>query len=158
MSLIREHLGPPMMTHRARAYLVIVGARCLALAVCCLAMPGSFRSPSYEVIKQVIPSPSAQAALAIWGVVFGVGAILAVVAAVAGNEDVARWALVVSALTSSLWVGGFFAAMFTGTLTGPTGPIVWGAVVLKDLTMLRQPLRNPFEPLIRKVADETSER
>jgi hypothetical protein len=142
------------MTPRARAYITIAGLRHLLVGAFCLAAPEQFRSSSYQPIKTALPAPESQALLW-WGVMFVGTAMLAATAAVRGREGIARWALLASVLSSAVWAAGFVAGAIEGVLTGPTGPIIWTAVTLKDITMLRAPMRNPFEPVIRKALADT---
>lgn len=143
-----------VMSLRARAYLIIAGLRHTALGICCILFPAAFAGPSYDAIKSALPV-GPELSLQLWGLLFMGTALLAFVGAVLGREGEARWALLASVITSALWAGGFFAALRSGNLTGPTALVLCLAVTLKDLTMLRAPMRNPFEPLVRKVlADE----
>jgi small-conductance mechanosensitive channel len=144
---------PERMTPRARAYLLIAGTRHLLVGLACLLVPRSFSSPSYDAIKSVIPGVHPTQAIATWGVVFLATAILCLVAAVLGREGTARSALLASVVASALWSGGFIAQVAQHGLEIAVGAgIVWTAVTLKDLTMLRQPMRNPFEPVVRRLA------
>ncbi|GEL47394.1 hypothetical protein CHO01_25100 [Cellulomonas hominis] len=136
------------MTPRARAYMTICALRHLLLGLMCVVRPGDFTSPSYDGVKAVLPVPP-DAALITWGVAFVLVALVAVHAAVTGSEESARHALTGSVVVTAMWVGGFVWSILTGSLVGWSGVIVWTALAAKDLTMLRDPLRNPFEDLIR---------
>jgi hypothetical protein len=139
------------MTPRARVYMAICAARHLLLGIACLLNPEGFTSGSFSGVKNVLhwlvpPDPM----LRIWGVVFvGVGAVCAL-AVLLGRPEIARNVLLASVIVSFCWTGGFIASIWTGQSAGWSGVIVWAAVAGKDLTMLQDPLRNPFEPLIRK--------
>ncbi len=145
------------LTPRARAYMVIVATRHVLVGLVCIAAPGTFRSGSYSGIKQALPF-GGDASLCAWGVMFAATGLLAAYAAWSAGEQPARFALLWSVITSAFWVGGFGAAWAAGDLAGWTGPIIWATVTAKDCTMLRSPLRNPFEPVVRKVLDTDGRR
>jgi hypothetical protein len=152
------HVLPGEMTPRARAYMVICAFRHLLIGIACFLAPQGFRSETYEGIKNLLPMPP-DTAIAGWGGMFLAAGIFAAAAAWLGREGEARWALLASVLTTSLWAGGLTVYVVTlwcttGDLINPTGPLVWTALCLKDVTMLRSPLRNPFEALVRQIGDE----
>lgn len=154
----RGHEFPGEMTKRARAYLLIAAVRHTLLGLACMLVPQGFTSDTYESIKGVVPLPPDHA-IAGWGGLFLATGIFAAVAAWLGREGEARWALLASVLTSALWAGGFIVYIGTvwaetGLLTNPSGPIIWTAITLKDITMLRNPLVNPFEQLVRSTVTE----
>lgn len=136
------------MTPRARAYMTICALRHVLLGLMCVIRPGDFTSPSYDGVKDVLPVPP-DAALVTWGAAFLVIGAIAVWAAVNGSENAARHALTGSVVVTLMWVGGFIWSILTGSLVGWSGVIIWAALAAKDLTMLRDPLRNPFEDMIR---------
>lgn len=138
---------PEQMTGRAQAYLTVAGLRHIAIGAACLAVGRWFTSPGYAQIK-AIPG-----GLMTWGIVSLAVGIACLTAAGRRSENLARFALLSSAVVTGLWAAGFWLAMFDGTITGPTGPAIWTAVTAKDLIVCRQPLRSPFEPLIREVLD-----
>lgn len=135
------------MTRRAQAYLAICAARHVAIGSTCVLIPGSYRSTAYDGIKQILP-------IRAWGVIFLVAAAWATAAAVTRRESPARIALQVSATASGCWTAGFIAASIVGLTSVPSSPVMWATVTLYDLTMLRQPLRNPFENVVRKLAGD----
>lgn len=135
------------MTPRARAYLATAAVRHFLLALACVTIPDSFTSSSFDAIRSVLP-------LQAWGVVFFGVTVVAAWAVVRRSEPAARLSLIMSASSTAVWAGGLVAAYFTGTLTGPSGPIIWWAVVLKDLIVCRQPMRSPFEPLVRSLTSD----
>ena len=136
------------MTHRARAYLGIAAARHVLLGLLCILDPATFTSPSYEGILSALPIFHVITAIEVWGVVFIVTGSVCAAAAGTARAGVARLGLTMSAVVSAMWVGGFLASALSGALAGWSGPVVWAALVAKDLTMLRDPLRNPFEDLV----------
>lgn len=152
---------PGEMTPRARAYMAIAAVRHILLGIACILVPQGFRSETYDGIKDLIPLPP-DTAIAGWGGLFLATGIFCAVSAWLGREGEARWALLGSVLTSALWAGGFIVFVATtwvdtGVLVNPSGPIVWAAITLKDITMLRSPLRNPFEELVRRAAAEAGD-
>lgn len=139
------------MSMRARAYLGIAAIRHILVGFFCLTMPESFSSSSYEGLRQAVPFVTDAQAIPVWGMAFIFAGVFCAIAACSGREYVARLGLLVSVITTGAMGGGFLAAIVTGDLAGPTGPVVWLAIALKDLTMLRSPLQNPFEPVVRRV-------
>lgn len=141
---------PERMTPRARAYMSIVAARHVLVGLACIVLPDHFTSTSYDVLKGFLGTLlSPDQTLVAWGCAFVAVGSLAAYAAVTGREEPARSALRASVTTTALWAGGFLAVIFTGASAGWSGVIVWTALAAKDLTMLRDPLRNPFEDLVR---------
>lgn len=140
------------MTGRARGYLAIVAARHLILGSICVVHPEHFTSGSYEGIKDALPFVSGDGAMVSWGLIFIIVGILNVIPVLTGRETYARAGLLVNVVVTGFWVGGFIAAQIAGTSAGPSGLIIWASVLAKDSTMLRDPMRNPFEPIVRQMA------
>lgn len=136
-------ITPDKMTGRARRYLLIAAVRHLLIAVSTWVAADQFTSSSFDVIRAILP-------LWAWGVVFAGAGLTCAAAAVTGREILARVGLILSASSSALWAGGFLASYFAGELTSPTGVVIWWAVTVKDLIVCEQPLRSPFEALIRQ--------
>lgn len=141
-STARREYDPQEMTPRARLYLTIAAVRHLLVALPCLLAPQLFVSASFRQIADVLPMQA-------WGVVFLGVSLACATAAVSRSEVMARVGLILSAASTAVWAGGLTAALFTTTITGPTGPVIWWAVTFKDLVVCRQPMRSPFEPLVR---------
>lgn len=139
------------MTARARGYLAIVASRHLVLGALCASRPEHFTSGSYDGIKDSLPLVTGDGAMVTWGFIFIVVGILNVIPVVTGRETYARAGLLVNVVVTGFWVGGFISAQITGSSAGPSGLIIWASVVAKDLTMLRDPLRNPFEPIVKQM-------
>lgn len=141
-----QHLKvpPEQMTGRARAYLMIASLRHLLVAACCWLMPDRFSSPAFDQIRAILP-------LWAWGIVFAGAGVTCGVGAFAGRENLARDGLILSATSSALWGGGFLAAGLFDPNASPIGAVVWWAVAMKDLVVCRQPLRSPFESLVRQM-------
>lgn len=131
------------MTNRARGYLTVAGLRHLGIGGACVLVPQNFTAPSFEVMRGVLPIP-------VWGVVFLIGALVCIGAALLRSEPLARMGLIGSSVTSAVWAGGFAVALFEGVATAPTTVVVWAAIAAKDVIVCRQPLRSPFEQLTQR--------
>lgn len=145
--------APPRerMTPRARFYMAVVATRSLLLAIFCIGFPGNFTSGGYRGLMQAFEPIQPESVIQLWGCAWAVTALTAYYATLTGREGEARAALLMSVVSTACWATGFTIALFSGIAAGPTGVIVWWALVLKDGSMLRQPLRNPFEPLVQRV-------
>lgn len=134
------------MTVRAQAYLCVAALRHLALGIVALTLPGVFGGAAMRVTLQVFT-------LQVWAVLFIVGGAHLAYSAGRGHVGHARVALVISACMTSAWAGGFLLAFRASGFASPLGGIggiVFTALVLKDLVQCGQPLRSPFEPIVRK--------
>lgn len=129
----------------------IASARHVCMALFAILAPYKFASPAYEGLREALPFAAGSHAIIAWGWVFAATGILCALGAIRASEDTARWALFISVVVTAAIGGGFLAAWAAGVLTGPTAMITLFAVALKDLTMLRSPLRNPFEPVVQRV-------
>lgn len=141
------------LTPRARAYLWISGWRHGAVGLALILWPSLFTGPAFTTMKHVLPLPSRGALLA-WGIVFMIASLFSAYAATVARENPARVALIVSISSSLLWAASFASATYDGARLSPVGLIFALALAAKDLTMLRDPLRNPFEPLLAKILRE----
>lgn len=146
------------MSKRAKAYLLVAAARHISIGLICILMPTSFHSPSYRGVIDALSGVPLATSIELWGVLFVVTGLACLFAAIVGRETPARVGLLFSVVTTACWAGGFVASIFLGSGIGHTGAIIWLAVALKDATMLRQPLRNPFEPLVQKLAADRAKR
>lgn len=152
--LIREQ----QMTKRAKVYLLIATARHLAVGLACVLAPSSFKSGSYQGIIDALAGIPFLTSIELWGWAFLGTSLACFIGAVIGRETPARVGLVFSVVTTACWAVGFAASMFMGSSAGSTGFFIWAAVAAKDATMLRQPLRNPFEPLVQKLVADKARR
>lgn len=134
---------PEVMTWRARAYVGVTATRNAALGACAIGLPGDFSGDSYQVITEIAP-------ISVWGVMFFIGGSHLAYAAVTGNEGHARTGLSLSAVSTSLWAAGFYMAYFVGGVVTLIGAIVFTALTLKDLIVCAQPMRSPFERIVRE--------
>lgn len=150
-------VDPERLTPRARAYLLGIATQHSAIAGFAFCAPGLFSSSSFDGIKKAVVFLPGEQAMRGWGIVLAIAAALAVTAAVRGSEGLARAALLMCVSTEGAWLGGYLASWAGGSLISPVGVIVWGGLVYRDITMLRQPLRNPFEPILRRWAAESDD-
>lgn len=146
------HRDEDGLSIRARGYLAITTLQHLLIGLFCVLNPSLFDGVSYRGIKSSLPLASHDAITA-WGWVLLVTAALCAYAAWVGRETPARIALLASVVVTSCWAAGFLVTALSGAAV-PTGPIVWLVLVGKDATMLRQPLRNPFEPVVKRILDD----
>lgn len=137
---------PERMTGRAQAYLIIASVRHALIGTFCVLIPQSFKSSSFVPLRETLP-------LQMWGVVFLITASVCMVAAVRRSEYLARLGLIMSATTTLVWAFGISMSWLTGDLSAPTGPVIWWAVTFKDYVVCGQPMRSPFEPLVRAVRE-----
>lgn len=128
------------MTWRARFYLTVAALRHTLTGVVALTMP-------------VLPGVDLGLPLWAWGLVFILGGCHLGYAAAAGREGHARAGLAISAVMTSVFAAGFLALWLDGE-SGPLGAILFTALTLKDLTIVRDPMRSPFEPIVREYADQ----
>lgn len=133
------------MSVRAQLYLAVTAVFHLSLALFCLLDGVVLASPSYYAIQLVAPFWA-------WGLVMLVVGIVCSVAAVTRHETTARVGLLLAVLVTASWAAGFVASAAIGTLAGPTGPLVWAALLAKDLLQCRSPLRVPMESVVRRLA------
>jgi hypothetical protein len=136
---------PEQMTGRAQMYLTIAGIRHLAIGLCCLLVPWAFHTSSWRPLRALVPG-----GLLTWGIAGCLTGLICLSAAGAKKEGWARAGLLSSAVITGLWAGALWSAVALGEASSPTGPIIWTAVVLKDLVVCRQPMRSPFEPIVRE--------
>ena len=55
-----------------------------------------------------------------------------------------------SAVITSLWAMSFALAWHEGGVVSPVGAIIATSLTAKDLVICRQPMRSPFEPLVKE--------
>src|SRR5690242_6031499 len=92
----RLEVPPERMTGRARAYLTIAAIRHLVVAVTTWTMTERFTSASFTQIRAIMPMWA-------WGFVFLGAGIACGLAALVGQETLARVGLILSATSSALW-------------------------------------------------------
>ena len=139
-----RHVSPVVMTWRARAYLTIASVRHLVIGTSMLILPRTYETKSFHLLFHDIPSM-------FWAVILLFGGLHLAFAAFRASELHARIALIISCGISSMW-----AASFAMQITHPFAILataVFGALACKDLLVCGQPLRSPFEPLVRMYQD-----
>ncbi|EYR64682.1 hypothetical protein N866_07220 [Actinotalea ferrariae CF5-4] len=136
MTVLPARAAPPeRMSHRARAYMAIVAARHLLTGIFYLWVWGA----------------TDDAVHTIWGAMFLVVGLIAALPFRTGRDGQARLGLLLSIAATSVWFGSFLvAAATTDGYWSALAAIALGTFVAKDLTMVADPLRNPFEALIRE--------
>lgn len=95
MNLHLMDRSPWAMTDRARAYLALAGTRHFLTGAFFLGFPWLFSAAAYVPMFGAVP-------LDTWGVVFALEGMACTFAAIARNADVARVAMVVSAVISTV--------------------------------------------------------
>lgn len=138
------------MTSRARAYLLVNVVFHGVTGLACLFAEERLAAPAFRFISELMP-------FWLWGIGFLITAAACLYALGRPNETWARVGLVLSAVSSAVWAGGFAAAVADvppGEPVSPTGVLAWGAIAVKDLIVCRQPLRSPFEPLIKRLSGD----
>lgn len=138
------------MTLRARAYLCIGSLRHLAMGASGLALSDTFDGAAFKVLLGVF-------SLEVWSILFLLGGMYLAYAAGKGDVWHARVALIFSASMTAAWAVGFFLAFRQGGVVSPIGGILFSALVLKDLVQCGQPLRSPFEPIVRRYVKHQAE-
>jgi len=131
------------VTWRARAYLAVIVVRHAGVGAFCVLAPRTFRASSFDTLKSLAP-------LQVWGAVLLVTGTMAALAVILNWEPWARVVLVASATVSGCWAAAFLMAGIRGQLAGPTAPILWAALVFKDLIVSGMPLRAPLEQAARE--------
>lgn len=127
---------PEGMTFRARAYMAIITTRQL--------LGGS-------LYVWVWATQTRDGAHLAWGLLFLVVAVVAGLPIWTARDGQARAGLLLSIAVTSAWFGSFVvAAVTTPGYWSVAMAIILGALTCKDLTMVQEPLRNPFEALVRE--------
>lgn len=139
------HVPPEQMTWRARAYLTIGAARHILVGALSIVVSHDFDGTPWAVVINVLP-------LWIWGIVFLAGGLHLAFAAAIGDEGHARWGLVISASLTAGWATGFLLATLQGSVSAFLIGVLFAALSLKDFVVCAQPLRSPFEPVMRRYA------
>lgn len=134
-------LPPEVMTWRARSYLIVAAIRNGVIGGAIVGQPETFDTPSFDSLRSLAP-------LLVWGLAMLFGAGHLTYAAITGKENQARIALIVSASVTGFWAAGF-AIVYSRGLATVVAFVLLGALAAKDLIVLAQPLRSPFEPLVR---------
>lgn len=156
MASLFPHVPPEQMTPRARAYLFAIAVYCLVIGLACVVLHPDFVSPAFNVIKDRMPFQFKG-----WASVQMLVGVIAFWASWRGNERFAWYGLIGAAVVSGLWATWFWwpflvlkhlppNASFILILLGTT----FSLVTAHNLIQARQPLRSPFEPVLRSIEDD----
>lgn len=132
---------------RARAYLWSYTIANLAMGLLLVFVPLAFESQSFDALRALFPLP-------VWGAIYLGVALITCYGAYRGTERPARAALLANLVTTGGFFAGFTAAMIDNTSSSPSGPIAWGLLTVLNLIMLSNPLRTPFEDLVKEITEE----
>lgn len=140
--------GPEAMTTRARAYLIIGGLRHLLIGGFMLRFEDQFAAATFLPIVGAFP-------LWAWAGAMLAAAALMGTAATFRSANIARVGLVISAsVTLAIGVGitaGIIGVWIDGGKATPISAILLLALASKDFAVCTQPIRSPFEPLLRRL-------
>jgi hypothetical protein len=149
--------APEAMTRRARWYLGIATFRHGSLGLFCLIMPWLFGNAAFIPILDFLPIWG-------WGAAMAGCAVICGLAAVLRSGDWARWAMVISATITTVLAAGVLigiSIVWWQWITGlrevpvsPVLPIILGSLAAKDFVVCAQPIRSPFESVVRLVTGE----
>lgn len=146
------------MTTRARTFMGVVVLRHGVLGLFCLLDSNGFSETTYVGMAGAMPVLGDEAAFITWGVLLLLSAALAMVSVITASPDHAKTGLLFSVGITSSW---FFGLLATALQPGGSGAgwaflVALLGLVLKDLTMIREPMRNPFEEVIKVIASSES--
>jgi hypothetical protein len=147
---------PEQMTPRARLYLLSISIYCLVVGATCVLLHPDFVSPAFNVIKDRMPFH-----LKGWaGAQITVG-LISFFACWRGDERFAWFSLIGSAIVSGLWATWFIYPLFVLDHITETAQFVlillgscFTLMTALNLVQARQPLRSPFEPILRSIDEE----
>ncbi len=131
---------------RARAYLWSYTLANVVMGSLLVFVPTAFQSQSFGALRDFFPLP-------VWGVVYLLVGAITCYGAYRGTERPARAALLANLMTTGGFFAGFTAAMIHNTSSSPSGPIAWGLLTVLNLIMLSNPLRTPFEDLVKEISE-----
>lgn len=144
MTLAPPHIPPDIMTFRARLLMALTAVLGVGLGTSSLFFPQSYASTSFDAIREQVP---AGLGLAVFGAAFLLAGVLAAYAAWWGRETPARIALMIGGPCTGAWWIGFVLAYFSGTLTAPSGLVVYFVLAGYQLVIGYDPMRTPLERL-----------
>lgn len=149
---VLPHVPQEQMTRRGRAYLLALSAFALSLAFFLLIYPEFFDAPGFRIIRAVFDEH-----LWAWGILWLWVGAAAGYAGWVGHEVLARVVLIAAASLMAGWAVGFWIAFRLGGPISPVGVLLctWGAA--ENLIQCADPMRSPFETIVREVADNKQE-
>lgn len=136
--------------------MAVLGVRHILVGLYALLLPGLFSGPGFTEARNLLPWLLPDHALDVWGVAFILVGVVGAGAGLTRDAPAARAALGASIILTFFWIGTVVASILSGT--GPQGIVgvtLWGALAAKDIIMLRNPLRVPFED---RHGDDVAER
>lgn len=143
----RDH-SPEGMTSRARWYLIIGALRHALIGIFAIGWADQWKAVAFVPILSYAP-------LWVWGTAMLLIAAVMGVAHRYRDPSWARMGLIASAtLTLALGTGiglGVAEAWATGQTATPVTAILLLALAFKDYAVCTQPMRSPFEPLLRRM-------
>lgn len=155
MVSIFPHVPPEQMTPRARLYLLAIAIYCFNVGAACIFLHPDFVSPAFNIIKDKMPFR-----LKGWAVLqIGVG-LVSFWASWRARERPAWFALIGAAIVSSLWAMWFIYPLFVLHVSETARFILillgsgFSLLTALNLIQARQPLRSPFEPVLRTIDDD----
>jgi hypothetical protein len=171
--------SPEAMTRRARWYLGIAGGRHGTIGVCLLAMPWVFAGSAFVPIFNLLPLWFWGIAMTIAGVLCGLSSVIR--SGDLGRISMVISAVITLVLAAGLAIGigaiwvhwlqvvgwdSFWWLVVHRPATVPADilklavappspflPVLLFAVTLKDFVICAQPLRSPFEPVLRDLPE-----
>jgi hypothetical protein len=148
VNLFKRDKDPQAMTSRARAYLIIGGTRHFLIGGFMMRFANQFAAATFIPIVGAFP-------LWFWASVMLTAAGLMGAAAFLRSASIARAGLVVSgSVTLAIGVGvlaGAILVWLDGGKATPITAILLLSLALKDFAVCTQPIRSPFEPLLRRL-------
>jgi hypothetical protein len=145
---------PERMTTRARVFMAVVATRNIVVGLSLLLAQKQYGEPNlaFGVVRAVMPIP-------VWGIAMVAIGILAGCSAAALLRPWATWAIALSATISGTWCMclsiQFVQVLQVAGGLSPMLPVLWGALTAKDLVIAWQPMRSPFEPVIRRLLSDS---
>jgi hypothetical protein len=146
MTQLFPHVPPEQMTSRARLYLLATALYCLTMGLALIFWDNRFTSASIKFVADMVPFH-----LVGWGIAHLVVAALAGWATWRGSEKAAWRALMGATVMVGPWAAGFWWAFLTKRNISPAGLAVYTFMTAIHLIQARQPLRSPFDPVLRAI-------
>lgn len=137
---------PEVMTPSARRYLLATALYCVFMGLALIFLQDRFQSASFTSIAAIPPG-----GLNTWGVCHIAVGLLAVSAGWRGHHFLARLALIFAASLVGTWDVCFWLAYSHDPKASISGPLAYAFVTYIHMLQSRQPLRIPFDPILRAV-------
>lgn len=144
MTRILPYVPPEQMTNRARAYLLATVIYCFSIAATCYFLADHLTSNSFAQIRSMLPL-----GLTGWSIAYLSVGVASFIAAFRGSEKWAWVALIGATAVVGPWAAGFWIAFLQSPDGAPTGVITYTWATVVHMIQARQPLRSPFDPVLR---------